>query len=349
VGQLDLFGTPGPEAQDHTGGATALRLAEVHAAASRAAKTLPPGVRFGTSSWGFPGWAGLVYARKRSERALARDGLVEYVRHPLLRTVGIDRSYYAPIPESDLRRYAEQLPDGFPCCAKASAAVTSPVLVGASRRGAAAVNPHFLSADRFIAEALEPVARSFAAHAGPFILEVSPAPRETPLDPTAFVEALDAMLAALPSTFRYAVELRDRHLLTGAYARVLARHRASHVYNYWSAMPMPATQAATVPLDTAPFCVVRLLLRPGTWYENQRERFRPFDCIVEPDQRMRADVIDLVTRVSRDGGESFVLVNNKAEGSAPLTIAALADLLAAQPQPKSAGSHARPSSSGEPM
>ena len=348
MGQLDLFGSPVSPAGDGGDTSTADRLAAVHAAASQLARTLPRGVRFGTSSWSFPGWAGIVYSRARPERALARDGLAEYVRHPLLTTVGIDRSYYAPIPEHDFRRYAEQLPAGFPCCAKAPAVVTSPVLPGASRGAGALANPDFLSADRFITDMLEPVARSFAAHTGPFILQISPL-RGAPPDPTAFVERLDALLGALPSTFRYAVELRDRRLLTPAYARVLASHGAGHVYNYWSAMPMPTAQEATVPLDTAPFCVVRLLIRPGTWYEDQRERFRPFDRIVEPDDRMRADVIDLVTRVSRTGGETFVLVNNKAEGSAPLTIAALASRFAAQRQPKSSGSHASPSSSGGPM
>ena len=54
-----------------------------------------------------------------SQTALAREGLREYARRPLLRTVGIDRSFYAPIPDDDLKRYPGQLPDGFLACAKA--------------------------------------------------------------------------------------------------------------------------------------------------------------------------------------------------------------------------------------
>ena len=121
------------------------------------------------------------------------------------------------------------------------------------------------------------------------------------------------------------------------------------MYNYWSAMPPPAAQTATVPLESAPFCMIRLLLRPGTWYEEQRTRFQPFDRIVEPDPQMRRDVVDLLARATAAGVESFVLVNNKAEGSAPLTIAALAELVMASLQPKSAGSHESPSSSGGAM
>ena len=76
---------------------------------------LPASVRFGTSSWSFPGWAGLVYRRPRTQTELARDGLREYARYPLFGTVGIDRSYYAPLTGEDLKRYAAQLPTGFPC------------------------------------------------------------------------------------------------------------------------------------------------------------------------------------------------------------------------------------------
>src|SRR5512134_1660342 len=122
--QLDLFVAPQPPALR-----TPLveRLEREHAEAAAIAERLPKNVRFGTSSWSFPEWAGLVYSRVASVAELAREGLREYARHPLLKTVGIDRSYYAAIPAEDLVRYADQLPPGFPCCAKAPEAVTSAV------------------------------------------------------------------------------------------------------------------------------------------------------------------------------------------------------------------------------
>lgn len=301
-------------------------LARSYDAAKPTAAALPAEVRFGTSSWSFPGWQGLVYSSSRTQAALARDGLREYAAHPLLRTVGVDRSYYAPIPVDDLRRYADQLPAGFPCCLKAPATVTSAVTPHA--RGAApAPNPDFLSAERLSSELLEPVATAFREHAGPFVIECAPLPRGFSMGAQEFAERLDAMLAALPAAFRYAVELRTPAWLTPEYARVLAHRGAAHVYNYWSAMPMPAQQALAVPVEAMPFVVVRLLLRPGTWYEDQRERFEPFDRIVAPDESMRHDVVDLVSKAVGRALPAFVLVNNKAEGSAPLTIAALAALV----------------------
>ncbi len=291
------------------------------------AASLPPEFRMGTSSWSFPGWLGIVYARKRATSMLAREGLHEYALHPLLRTVGIDRSFYAPIPDDDLLRYADQLGDDFPCCAKAPAAVTSATIPGLNRHHP---NPDYLSAPRLASELLEPFARCFSRHIGPFILQFSPPVNSRASDPGEFIDALDAFLGQLPREFPYAVEIRDKWALTGAYWKVLGRHGAGHVYNYWSAMPMPGLQARTVPPEDQPFVVIRLLLKPGKWYENQKQVFAPFDKLVEPDDEMRRDVLDIVRRAVVAGRKTYLLVNNKAEGSAPLTIEALAERYVAE-------------------
>ncbi|MGD9904044.1 MAG: DUF72 domain-containing protein [Vicinamibacterales bacterium] len=305
------------------------RLDARRRAAAAVAAALPLEVAFGTSSWAFPGWAGLVYPAGLSAARLGRDGLRHYARHPLLRTVGIDRSYYAPIPLDDLRAYADQLPDGFRACIKAPAVVTSRVVPAfGAGRGAAPPNPDFLSVGRLVDDLLVPLATGFAAHTGPIVLEFPPGRRDAAAPVGRFSEELDRFLEALPRQFHYAVEIRDRALLTPEYAAVLRRHGVAHTFNYWSAMPMPVAQAAVVGA-TAPFVVLRLLLKPGTWYEDQRERFTPFDRLVAPDEAMRGEVVALTARALKRGWKVYVLVNNKAEGSSPLTIDALAERLAA--------------------
>jgi uncharacterized protein YecE (DUF72 family) len=322
--QLDLFG-----AEIEADPAAHSTLSERRAEALALAARLSPLVRLGTSSWSFPGWRGLVYSGEPSPAMLAREGLREYARYPLFRTVGIDRSYYAPVPVEDYRRYADQLPDEFLACIKAPQSVTARVHYASG--GAAAANETFMSPERLCDDLLEPLDRAFDGHAGPIILEFAPTPRTMPAEPRRFAERLDRLLAALPRRFRYAVELRDRELLTTEYGRVLASHGAGHVYNYWTAMPMPLTQTDVVPVEDMPFLVVRLLLRPGTLYEDQRKEFRPFNRLVAPDPRMREDVVTLVRRAAELGREGYVIVNNKAEGSSPLTVDALARLLAGLP------------------
>lgn len=303
--------------------ASAESVARMHDEARTIAADLSGDIRFGTSSWSFPGWKGIVYSGSVTASAIARDGLRQYARHPLLRTVGIDRSYYAPVPIEDLRRYADQLPEDFLACAKAPSVVTSATI---GPPGSTDPNPDFMSVPRLIEEQLLPFSAAFSAHSGPFILEFAPSSRR--LEPADFLARLDRFLEQLPPDFQYAVELRDQRLLTPEYRTILARHGVGHTYNYWSAMPGLMLQTRVVPPEGLPFAVIRLLLRPGTWYEDQRERFQPFNALVAPDEGMRADVVDLSDRVLTSGRKLWVLVNNKAEGSSPLSIMELAKRVA---------------------
>jgi uncharacterized protein YecE (DUF72 family) len=286
---------------------------------------LPQTIRFGTSSWTFPGWAGIVYHRRYpSQRAFLRESLAEYANHPLMRTVGIDRGYYAPVPEQDLAMYGAQLPSGFRAAIKVWQRITMPGFPRHPRYGSEAgrPNPDFLNAELFARVVHEPVRTAFAEHMGPWILEVAPSPR--PLDPAWFCGKLASFLGQAPPDFPFAVELRDRRLLTETYARTLEEHGASHVFNYWSRMPALAEQMQISRLLQGSLMVIRLLLPPGTRYEELKEAYAPFDRLVAPQAAMRQDVISLVRAALDRDMETYVLVNNKAEGSSPLTVQALA-------------------------
>ena len=108
------------------------------------AEQMPAHVRLGTSSWTFPGWAGLVYPGGTTERELMTRGLELYARYPLFKTVGIDRSYYRPLGADELDRYREQLPPDFRCVVKVWSEITSIVDPETRQK-----NPHFLDAELF--------------------------------------------------------------------------------------------------------------------------------------------------------------------------------------------------------
>lgn len=290
---------------------------------------LPAKLRFGTSSWTFPGWAGLVYHRRYpNQRAFLRDSLAEYAQHPLMRTVGIDRGYYTPIPEEDLAHYARQLPDDFRAAMKVWQGVTMPGYPRHPRYGANAgkENPDFLDAEVFARAVHEPVREAFSRHMGPWIVEVAPAP--SPLDPKGFCEKLDGFLDTAPGDFPFAIELRDRKLLTSEYVRTLRKHRAAHVFNYWSRMPSLSEQMRVEGLLDGPLVVVRLLLPPGARYAELKEAYAPFDRLAAPQVEMRRDLLRLIRAALDRDMECYVIVNNKAEGCSPLTIKALAEELA---------------------
>jgi len=65
-------------------------------------------------------------------------------------------------------------------------------------------------------------------------------------------------------------------------------------------------------------------INPDEPYERAVERFRPYDRVQAPREDMRRDLVRLVRQITEQGADAFVLVNNRAEGCAPLTIRALA-------------------------
>ena len=101
----------------------------------------------------------------------------------------------------------------------------------------------------------------------------------------------------------------------------------SHVYNHWSYMPPLQDQHQRMAAFTASFTVLRLLTPLNMSYAAAKARAMPYDKIVEELPTMRSQTVDLVTRAVRQNVRTYVLVNNRAEGNAPLTIQALVDRL----------------------
>ena len=301
---------------------------ELAAAAAR----LPAGLRLGTSSWSFPGWAGIVYDRIVSETVLARHGLAAYARHPLLRTVGIDRTYYRPIPTEEFRSYAAAVPDAFRFLVKADRLLTSPTDPGAtSIRGS---NPRFLDATWAIDEVIAPMMEGLGEKAGPLLFQFSPVSPNLVGGRAAFAERLHRFLDALPPGPRYAVELRTPALLTPEYVAVLESTHAAHCYTVHPAMTPLVDQLAAVRHYEQPVLLVRWMLQAGLTYEVAKDRYAPFDTIQDEDpeslERIAVAALDALI-AERD---VFVVANNKAEGSAPRSIFRLAARMASwEPHP----------------
>jgi uncharacterized protein YecE (DUF72 family) len=302
------------------------------------AARVPSWVRFGTSSWSFPGWAGLMWNGRHTDDELARAGLRAYAQHPLFRTVSVDRSYYGPLRAADVASYAAQLDDAsaltpslppFRIVSKVWEEITTAVFPKHPRYGARAGerNSAFLDADRFLSDVLEPYV-AHARHFGPFVFELTPMPRGT-FEGDALADKLDAFLSSLPSSFQWAVELRNEELMTPRWSDVLRAHGAAHVFTFWTAMPSLRAQLARHGPLSSRFLVARLMLPPFMRYAEKKAEYAPFDRLVAPQPDMRDDVLALLRAADEaDCTDAFILANNKAEGSAPLTVKALAERVA---------------------
>lgn len=319
--QLGLF--PDEPAPEQPATVASVRAdADVRATAARLPRTL----RMGTSSWSFPGWEGIVYRGHVSQQKLARHGLEAYARHPLLRTVGLDRTYYRPIGMEDFERYADAVPRGFRFLVKAHRLVTSPT--DPESYGVRSPNPRFLDPHYAVEEVIGPAWEGLGRKLGPLLFQFSPIHPNQIGGSGVFLERLYRFLDALPDGPLYAVELRTPAFLSAEYGDMLDATGVAHCYNVHPAMPPIAEQLALLSPFYQPALVVRWMLHAGLRYEAARDRYEPFDRIVDGDVPSREQIARAVLDATIAERPAFVIANNKAEGSAPLSIFRLAERIA---------------------
>jgi uncharacterized protein YecE (DUF72 family) len=322
-GQLSLFGDDGDPGDRPAGRRAGVQPAAVPPAVGALAASLPAAIRLGTSSWSFPGWTGIVYApaatgRPLSEATLARDGL--------------DRTFYAPLPADAFARYAAQVPDGFRFVVKAPAAFTDPVVRQPGSGMAARDNPTFLDAPAAAAAFVQPAVAGLGPRAGPLVFQFPPLGRRLLADVPRIVARIAAfmtMLARGPASGGppLAVEVRDPELCTAEMAAALRDCGAVPCLAIHARMPPAAVQAEVFGLDREECAwpiVARWNLHAGRAYEEARADYFPFDRLVEEDEPTRAAVARLAARAAALGRTTFVTINNKAEGSGPLSVRRLA-------------------------
>jgi len=341
--QFDLFGEPpvpeGNSTQPPAARAAARKDAAppiepsaVDATLASLAAAILPGARFGTSSWSFPGWTGLVYAGEHSERDLARSGLPAYAAHPLLRTVGIDRTFYGPISEAAYRGYAKQARAGnadFRFLVKAPMLFTGPSL--RDDEGRWSPNEAFLNAGLATTQFVAPATVGLAELCGPLVFQFPPLGARFTRAPARFADALAEFLLGLPKLSGgpfYAVEVRDPELLTDDYLAALCAGEATHCIAIHARMPEARVQARFWRESGRRPLVIRWSLHSGLKYEEAKERYAPFNALVDEDPAGRGQVAALAREAASLQQDCYVVVNNKAEGSAPLTIRKLSELIA---------------------
>ena len=147
---------------------------------------------------------------------------------PLLRTVSLDRTFYAPITTVEYAALCRiRCRTHFSFVVKAPALVCDAVMRDEEGRGKVP-NPHFLDAAIAAREFVVPCLEGLGAKAGPLVFQVSPLPRGLVEEAATLIERLAAFFAALPRELGkhrplYALELRNAELLTPRLMKMLAR------------------------------------------------------------------------------------------------------------------------------
>ena len=315
-----------------------------------AAESLGEGIHLGTSSWAYPGWRGIVYARRAPAAALASHGLAAYAAWPLHRTVGLDRAFYATPSAAEYAALAELVPPGFRFTVKAEQRVTRPDMAAdgttfgdtGALRSSGIPNPRFLDHAHFREAVIAPAVHGLGGLLGPMVLQfphLDLARGGRLGGAEAFVDRLAEFLARACGTGvgapTVAVEVRNRELLRGGlavrYAAALRSSGCVHSFLQHPTMPAIAEQRAALEaaggVPEGPV-VVRWMLRSGTTYDAAAADFEPYDRMRAPDEAVRHEVAAILAECSA-ARPGFAVVNNKAEGSAVRSVEALAAGIAA--------------------
>jgi len=293
------------------------------------------GVYVGTSSWKYRGWCGQLYESQRyewrgkfTESRFKRNCLIEYAQ--LFKTVSVDAAYYTFPTAKYLEGMAEQVPDDFRFGLKVTDTITIKKFPNLDRFGPRAGKPneHYLNAELFRQSFLEPC-EAIRPKIGLLMFEFSrfwPTDYEHGRD---FIADLDRFLGDLPRGWPYAVEIRNRPWLRPEYFECLSKHGVAHVFNSWDSMPSVTEQMALPGSRTNPGLVAaRFLLKPGRKYEEAVAMFQPYDKVKEENPEARAAGRALIQegKTAGPGRRTFVFVNNRLEGNALATIAAMTGL-----------------------
>lgn len=286
-------------------------------------------VYIGTSSWKYEGWKGLVYQRPyRSTKNFNESCLNEYAEH--YTAVGVDHTYYAwPSPQT-FETYCEQTPASFRFGLKVTEKITVWKYPNLKRYGkdAGVKNDGFLNVPLFVENFLDPL-RPFADRLGPLMFEFSQFFPGSIGSGSEFTERLDQFFEMLSAetAFHWAIEIRNAAWLKPPYFEMLVKHKVAHVYNSWTRMPALPEQLDLTKDFTFPVYVSRLLLRPGVLYEKAVEAYSPYDKVCDEQPELRTAAANLIKRAKGLGVPAYTFVNNRCEGSAPLTIMGILERL----------------------
>ena len=288
-------------------------------------------IYIGTSSWKYEGWLDQIYTRERyktrgrfSTKHFEQECLAEYAE--VFPIVCGDFSFYQFPAETYWAKLFASAPSRLQFALKVPEEITVRQFPIHARYGARAGfdNESFLNAE-LLDNALLQLLKPYQARVPLLIFEFGAFPRRAMQTAGEFVRLLDPFLACLPDHFRYGVEIRNPEFLGPEYFGCLRDNGVAHVFNAWTRMPEIGLQMELPDAFTAGFTVARALLRKGRAYEDAVSTFAPYRFTQDPNPETRSGLRGLIARAREKRQPSFMFVNNRLEGNAPLTIQAIVE------------------------
>ncbi len=283
-------------------------------------------LRIGTCSWKFPSWHGLVYSSPKGINYLE-----EYASQ--YNTVEIDQWFWSlfgggnirlPNP-ADVEVYRNSVPDDFRFTVKVPNSITLTHFYRKAKTTPLVPNPYFFSPTLFqtFLSLLEPLQDVL----GPLMFQFEYLSKQKMRSQDQFQEMFEEFIKQLPTSFQYAVEIRNANYLNQAYFEFLSRNGLSPVFlqGYWMP-PITDIYAKWRPLILQQETVVIRLHGPDR-QGIEKKTGKRWNQLVAPKDGELAAVVDMIRELLGQEVTVYLNVNNHYEGSAPLTIERIRKLL----------------------
>ncbi|HEY7751314.1 MAG TPA: DUF72 domain-containing protein [Ignavibacteriaceae bacterium] len=275
-------------------------------------------IRFGTCSWKYDSWRGLVYSDKKS-----LNHLEEYSKK--FNTVEVDQWFWslfepskAVLPSKKVvEEYNNSTPDDFLFTVKAPNSLTLTHFYNKNKAEPLKPNPYFFSSDLFIEffSTLKPIHKKI----GCLIFQFEYLNKQKMSSLAEFQKKFEKFYAEINKKLPpVGIEIRNPNYLTESYFKFLKELKVFPVLLEGYFMPSVAETYKKYKYLIQDLAVIRLhgpdrqgieKIANENWNQIYVNRDKELKLLIEMIKNLQKDEVDL-----------FVNVNNHFEGSAPLTI-----------------------------
>lgn len=281
-------------------------------------------LRIGTCSWKFDSWEGLVYSEKGKDNYLE-----EYAEQ--YNTVEVDQWFWSlfgkgkpklPDPRA-VEEYLQSVPPGFTFSVKVPNSITLTHYYQRDKSAPLTGNPYFFSVELFeqFLERIEPLKE----HLGPLMFQFEYLNKKKMPAQGEFLKKFAAFIDRCPGGYDYAVETRNPNYLNRSYFEFLNRYNLRHVFVQGYYMPHIAGIYRQFAGYIKDLTVIRLMGPDRKGIEQKSGK--KWDQVVEAKDEDLATIVTLIKELEEKGVRVYLNINNHYEGSAPLTIRKVREML----------------------
>uniref|UniRef100_A0A832CY61 DUF72 domain-containing protein n=1 Tax=Ignavibacterium album TaxID=591197 RepID=A0A832CY61_9BACT len=281
-------------------------------------------IYFGTCSWKYDSWEGIVYSQAKGINMLE-----EYSKH--FNSVEIDQWFWSlhainkiSLPkEGDVKLYAQSVPDDFRFTIKVPNSITLTHFYRKNKSEELKVNPYFLNPDLFneFINTLKPMKNKI----GVLMFQFEYLNKEKMNNQIEFMERFSAFIQNVGKEYQIGVEIRNPNYLNKKYFEFLHQNNLTMVFLQGYYMP-PIWNVFTIAKDLLVSPVVIRLHGPDrSGIEEKTGNI--WNQIIEPKDDELQKIAEIIRYLSEKQIDVYVNVNNHYEGSAPLTIRKLKEII----------------------